>query len=239
MTSLAVIRKEATRRRREERMRKDFPWTDGAMFGVIVRRLGEQARDDIAWSESLVPPTSPEQFATEVIFVICNSGMRNTVARVIFDRVMPLLRAGSSAWDGFKHKGKSLAIDHIWNHREFLFGTYIARKPEYRLDFLASLPWIGPITKYHAAKNFGVDCVKPDVHLQRLANHAGTSPDVLCRRLAAVTGYRVATVDTILWRACATGLIDSKTGVMREAATGSTQHSREKAKPVCDCGVEH
>jgi len=31
-------------------------------------------------------------------------------------------------------------------------------------------------------------------------------------RLTKATGWRVATIDTLLWRACAVGLIDSRTG---------------------------
>jgi hypothetical protein len=45
-----------------------------------------------------------------------------------------------------------------------------------RLEYLGSLPWIGAITKYHAARNFGVDCVKPDIHLTRLAALLRTTP---------------------------------------------------------------
>lgn len=220
--TLAQLRKEARARRATTR------WATAAGFADLISALGSQGLADIEWAESLFLPTSAEQFAAETIYVICNSGMKNTIARQIYDRVMPCVRGGSSALDAFKHKGKALAIDEIWNHREFLFGKFRDLKPEFRLDFLASLPWIGPVTKYHLAKNFGVDCCKPDVHLMRLAKHAKTTPDGLCRALAAQTRYRIATVDTILWRACAMGYIDSNTGAMRDTPRHPTQHSREK-----------
>ena len=84
------------------------------------------------------------------------------------------------------------------------------------LDFCDSLPWIGGITKYHLAKNFGAQVAKPDVHLVRLAEREGCAPQQLCERLAAATGWRVITVDTLLWRACANGFIDSRTGEIKE-----------------------
>jgi hypothetical protein len=179
-------------------------------FHRIVILLGEQAYEDIAWAEALKPPTDADDFASEVIFVICNSGMRNTVARRIYDAVMESLRAGGDAASVFGHHGKAAAIEHIWQNRDLLFAAYLAAGD--KLTFLAELNWIGHITKYHLAKNFGLDLAKPDVHLKRLADREGVTAQALCERLARETGYRVATVDTILWRACANGVINSKTG---------------------------
>lgn len=169
--------------------------------------------DDVSWSETIQPPATPAEFAQEAIFVICNSGMKHTVATGIFDRVMKAIRAGKPAGEAFGHVGKTNAIDYIWLHQEKLFHEFLMA--ENQVDYCASLPWIGGITKYHLAKNFGVDCAKPDVHLQRLADAHGETVDGLCQRLAKQTGYRVATVDVILWRACAIGLIDPKTAARR------------------------
>lgn len=65
------------------------------------------------------------------------------------------------------------------------------------------------------AKNFGAQVAKPDVHLQRLADREGVTAQELCERLAAETGWKVSTVDTLLWRAAATGHINSRTGELR------------------------
>jgi hypothetical protein len=185
---------------------------DNATFQMIVDRLRELgfADSDIEWSENITPPASAEHFARETIFVICNSGMKNTVARRIYDKVRDELVAGGSAHSVFRHVGKATAIDRIWRDREDLFAKYGAADD--KLAFCAGLPWIGQITKWHLAKNFGLDCAKPDVHLQRLAGHHDTSVERLCADLAAVTGYRAATIDLLLWRACAEGVIDSRTG---------------------------
>lgn len=169
--------------------------------------------DDIDWAEQLGPPADAEDFAREVIFVICNSGMKNTVARGIYERVMAALEHGASAAEAFGHKGKARAIDDVWRAREILLaGFQCNRTDEERLAWLATLPWIGDITKYHLAKNFGVQCAKPDVHLQRLANTFGTTPQALCEELARRSGFTVATVDTLLWRAAANGILNTRTG---------------------------
>jgi hypothetical protein len=173
---------------------------------VAVRDAGYG--DDLDWAEKAKAPESADEFAREAIFVICNSGMRFTVAQGIFDRVKEALANGEHPGTVFGHKGKCAGIGWIWQNRHRLLTEYLAADD--KLAFCESLPWIGQITKYHLAKNFGADVAKPDVHLQRLADHAGTTPQALCERLGAATGLRVATVDVVLWRACAIGLIQSR-----------------------------
>lgn len=186
----------------------------GNDFMDLLAALGNQGEEDVAWAEGLQPPDDEEAFALEAIFVICNSGMKNTVARGIFERVRAALFTDKSAGTAFGHKGKAAAIDHIWRNQSVLFLDYCMSTD--RLAFLESLPWIGGITKYHLAKNFGLQYAKPDVHLQRLADREGCTAQALCERLARATGFKVATVDTILWRACANGVIDSRTGERRQ-----------------------
>lgn len=162
----------------------------------------------IDWSEAIDEPVDAAEFARRVIYVICNSGMRVTVAVPIFERCIEELEQGRSATGVFGHPGKGPAIDSIWLDRAGHFDGY--RDAEAKLDFLQGLPWIGPVTKHHLAKNLGADTAKPDVHLERLARRDGTTVQTLCRRLARLTGYRVATIDTILWRACADGILSSR-----------------------------
>ena len=182
-------------------------------FLRVVDLLGAQGEEDIAWAEALCAPTTPENFALETIFVVCNSGMRYTVARGIHDRCVKALADGTPVFDVFKHPGKVAAIEHVWAKRRELLDGFLT-SPD-RLAYLKALPWIGGITKFHLAKNFGLDVSKPDVHLQRLADREGVSAQALCQRLAVATGWRIATVDTLLWRACADGIIDSRTGQIR------------------------
>jgi hypothetical protein len=177
------------------------------------RRIEEALHDagytyDTAWAEQLAPPANADAFAEAAVYVIVNSGMQYRVAQAIFGRCMEALWARGSARRAFGHPGKAKAIDRIWKERKQLFEAY--RVAGDKLEFCQSLPWIGPVTSCHLAKEFGVDVAKPDVHLVRLAARDKTTVERLCKRLAKQTGYRSATVDTLLWRACATGILDSK-----------------------------
>jgi len=46
-----------------------------------VREVGYEAMID--WSETVVAPVTAQAFASEAIYVICNSGMKNSVAQPI------------------------------------------------------------------------------------------------------------------------------------------------------------
>lgn len=172
--------------------------------------------EDIEWAENVGPPQSAAAFASETIFVICNSGMKFTVARGIFERVMTALERGESSSSAFGHQGKTAAIDKIWGDRAKLYAAYMNAAD--KLAFIRALPYIGPITSYHLAKNCGLPLAKPDVHLARLAATYGTSPQELCERLSRLHGFKVSTVDTVLWRAAAIGALDTATGRVRDHA---------------------
>ena len=171
-----------------------------------VRKAGYSAA--IEQSENIIPPTTSKQLAAEAIYVVCNSGMSNRTAIGIFERCMEALRAGRSARTVYAHPGKSAAIDEIWRKRRCLYREF--HKTDDLVGFCARMPWIGPVTKFHLAKNLGVDVAKPDVHLNRLAAAEGVTAQDLCKRLASETGYRAATIDLILWRACADWIIRSR-----------------------------
>ncbi len=129
---------------------------------------------------------------------------------LIYERCLVVLAADCSAENVYGHTGKTAAIDLIWNNRKCLFASYqAAEADEEKLQFLASLPFIGPITSLHLAKNLGADVAKNDVHMKRLATADRTTTAKLCLRLSKQTGYRVATIDTILWRACEQRILNS------------------------------
>ena len=172
---------------------------------AVLRQAGHGPSID--WSEAIPEPADPDAFAAEAIYVICNSGFRNSIARPIFRNCMKAVRSGRSAADVFGHEGKSAAIDHVWRDRDVLFAAYQSEAD--KLAYLQTLPWIGPVTAHHLIKNLGADHAKPDVHMERLARRDRTTTAKLCRRLAKQTGYRIATIDTVLWRACAEGLLSS------------------------------
>ena len=91
--------------------------------------------------------------------------------------------------------------------------SYSGRKNETDLEicYLDTLPMIGPVTRYHLARNIGIDCVKPDRHLIRLASEAGyemkdpqKGVEAMCRDIQKDIGdaEKLGTIDVVLWRAC-------------------------------------
>lgn len=185
-------------------------------FLELLVLLDDQGREDIQWAENLAPPEDAIHFAMETIYVIVNSGMKHKVAQGIFDRCKFALIEGQPVINYFKHKGKVAAIERVWAERQVFFDGYMAATD--KVEFCKTIPWVGGITCYHLAKNFGAQVAKPDVHLQRLADLEGVTAQALCERLAKETGYKISTVDTILWRACAYGFMDSRSGKIKEAA---------------------
>lgn len=160
--------------------------------------------EEISWANSIKCCDNPDDFFHEFMWVVLSSGMKNQVARLIEGRIFAAWGAGSPTSTAFRHVGKVKAIDYVKENRVGVFTQYICADD--KLEYLKSLPWIGDITKYHLAKNLGADVVKPDRHLVRIAREYGVSCFELCRRLAELTGMRVAAIDQVLWRAGNLGL---------------------------------
>src|SRR6266404_4076240 len=105
-------------------------------------------------------------------------------------------------------------------------------KPEM---FLPELPYIGPVTWKHLAKNLGVSIAKSDRHLVRLAEALGrSSVDDLCNEVSAWIGDPVPVVDIVLWRWA--------TLHKNEISLGSQRLSRQTFptawySPVCAAGA--
>ena len=122
-------------------------------FQRIERAIRESGLAHIIdWAETVIEPTTAEAFAAETAYVICNSGMRQSVATVIHQRCMEAVQAGRSATTVFGHPGKAEAIDVIWADREQLFAAFGAA--EDKVAFCDGLPWIGPVTRYHPLRTF-------------------------------------------------------------------------------------
>jgi hypothetical protein len=162
--------------------------------------------DEIRWAEEVKAPATPEALWREYSWVVINSGMQNMVAAGIWRRVKPCVEEGGSAHAFFGHKGKADAIDDGWRLREERFCLAPLTRPTLLVDWCGGLPWIGPITKWHLAKNLGAEVAKPDRWLERVAAVSRETVHELCARLANESGDRIATVDLVIWRACSLGL---------------------------------
>jgi hypothetical protein len=124
-------------------------------FGLeeMMRSGASGFHGDIPGAETPAPETADE-FAQLVIETICHASVTPAIGRRTFERCMRALSVGSTTRVGFRHPAKAEAIDMIWRERERLFEEYTA-SPD-KLRFLATLPWIGPVTKHSLARRLGV-----------------------------------------------------------------------------------
>jgi hypothetical protein len=152
----------------------------------------------------------------EAAWVILCSGFRVSVVRNLFDFISLSFcdwesatsildsrqSCRSAALSCIKHEAKIDAIlTLVTMISETGFETLkvrILNNPEFELR---KIPFIGPITFRHLAKNLGMDVAKNDRHLRRLSGLLGyEDADDLCRSIASFCGESTRVVDLILWR---------------------------------------
>lgn len=154
---------------------------------------------------------TPDLFFKAFVYVVLNSGMKNQIAHLIYEKF--IIAFGNNPFVGLNnirsglnvigHPGKREAIrDAFYQYRQWFMVLKKKKTLDEQLCFLESLPWIGPITKYHLARNLGLDVAKPDRHMSRVAGFFGFD-DVqeMCRQLSEQSGDRIGVVDVVLWRA--------------------------------------
>lgn len=91
-------------------------------------------------------------------------------------------------------------------------GTQTRTWAEYRdseLDTpekLVKLPYIGKVTCFHLARNIGLlECVKPDLHLIRMAEHWGFEDcTAMCKFMRGNSNIPLGIVDLVLWYGAST-----------------------------------
>jgi len=172
---------------------------------------------EVAWQhECSLLPVTETRFLREAAWVVLCSGFREAVVRKHFSAVSEAFHN----WEGakaiaddtagcfargckaFGHSRKIRAIIEISRHvSEHGFAELLKRARDEGAAPFRCLPYIGPATSLHLAKNLGLDVAKPDRHLSRIAAVAGfSSPEDLCRTISTETGDSAAVVDVVLWR---------------------------------------
>ncbi len=119
----------------------------------MLSDFGLGVRDGSSAEAPSSSPETPEEFAQHVIHVICHASVTPAIGRRTFERCMRALAFGSTSRLGFRHPGKSDAIDLIWRERNRFYDEY-CKSPD-KLAYLATLPWIGPVTKHSLARRLG------------------------------------------------------------------------------------
>lgn len=172
---------------------------------------------EIDWQSSLCYESLDEQtYLQEIAWVILASGMNDKVVRKVFPAIKSIMFNFESselickqkedcckkALEVFNHVGKISAIIHV---AEFIqtksFGFLKEKLKVEGISFIKTFPYMGNATSLHLAKNIGLDVVKPDRHLVRIATLLGfDSPADLCELIATQIQERVSLIDLVLWR---------------------------------------
>ncbi len=160
-------------------------------------------QEEIDWARNVkFEDLTADKFLSEYVWTVLCSGFKSSIAEKTMRKVFS---------DGFhsevvKHRLKRKAIEQASREFPQWFARLKDLPDKGRIDYLDSLPHIGPITKYHLARNIGLDFAKPDVHLVRLAKRFGfTDVETMCSFIRERTKERIGVVDLVLWRYCEQG----------------------------------
>lgn len=171
--------------------------------------------DEVAWQlRAGAEPMNESLFVREAAWVVLSAGMRESVVRQVF----PALDQACGRFDPhwltqhrsqaradslavFRHERKIDAILDIADTAASLGTDGLCAALADPQAFLTSLPYVGPVTWRHLAKNLGAPVAKPDRHLLRFARAAGwQSVDEMCEEISSWLGDPVPVVDVVLWR---------------------------------------
>jgi hypothetical protein len=137
-----------------------------------------------------------DDFFREYVWAVLNAGMREQAARSIFLKYIETMDTNV-----IRHDGKRKAIEHVLDNCKMYYDKLLSS--DNKIEWFVTLPWIGDITKYHIARNLGIDAVKPDRHLVRLAERFGyETPLKMCEAIKGETSERLGVIDVVLWRYC-------------------------------------
>lgn len=163
---------------------------------VLEEVLKAGYKEEIEWCRNIPKTIDKTYFFREYCWVVINSGMLNKVAEKIFKRFW---NGGQYNFEAIGHPNKNRSIREVYNSLDRYY--YQFENTKNILKFLESLPHIGKITKYHLARNLGVDIAKPDRHLVRISEFFGYK-DVqkFCKAIAEQVHEKIGVVDLVFWR---------------------------------------
>lgn len=166
--------------------------------------------------------TTPDLFWAEYTWVVYAAGFNSKV----LDKKYPALQEAYGHWLGVGPVRKKYVLAIIRREDKWKACLQVANMmqgaarakaikdwwPAFQMTWLdtpeklQALPWIGPVSCYHLARNIGQDAVKPDLHLVRLAEHYGfCSPLRMCEYIRSNRqNERLGVVDLVLFYACST-----------------------------------
>lgn len=187
------------------------------MFEEAKKYCEENYPNELEWANSINSNTfrnlKSKQFLTHYCWVIYASGFKVSIIEEKFPdlkkafkgfdiqdlsrmrSIRPALRVfnNDSKAKSFAKGSKAIAEEG--------FPAFKKRLKTEGVDMLEKLPGIGPITKFHLAKNIGfVDEAKPDIWLVRAAEANNTTVSELVKFLSENYCMSRHAVDVVLWR---------------------------------------
>lgn len=179
--------------------------------------IKEGFAEEIDWQTDIhFSHINESYFLKEAAWVVLSSGMKELVIRKRF----PAISAAFYHWRSsiriiknkekcrkhalllFRHEQKINAIITIaYKISKNGFDSFKNCIQNEGIRFIQTMPFMGPATSYHLAKNIGLDVAKPDRHLLRIASVTGyNNPQNLCEDISSSVGDRIAVVDLVMWR---------------------------------------
>lgn len=172
---------------------------------------------EIDWQARIcVDTVSESYFLREAAWVVLSAGMRESIVRKVFPSISLAFHEWASAQSIVNNRQACVSgALNVFNHEKKInaiadiaasvydsgFEQVMTSIRRMGVKYLQTFPFIGPITSFHLAKNLGLDVVKPDRHLIRVAEATGYStPDEMCRDIAHIVGDTVPVIDLVIWR---------------------------------------
>lgn len=165
---------------------------------------------------------TPDFFFREYVWVVHATGFSAKAVGRFMERLMPAY----GAWDSLADEtfdvvmsrvrsvcNNSAKAKAIWTTAGLMKDGIESRGwDEWRQsklsspELLSKLPYVGKVTCFHLGRNVGLlDCVKPDLHLVRMAEHWGYSDcRSMCEDMGSGHDLPLGMVDLVIWYAAST-----------------------------------
>ncbi len=159
--------------------------------------IEEGFQEEIDWCNSIPDEIDKNYFYREYSWVVINSGMNNQIAKKVYDNFWKNKQKPN--FNAIGHPHKNYSLKKVYHRLNFYFKHF--NSSNNKLKFLESLPHIGKITKYHLARNLGLNYAKPDRHLVRIVNlFEYDNVQVFCKDVSDLSGDKIGVVDLVFWR---------------------------------------
>jgi len=188
-------------------MKRDDQQLPGVIaFFDYARRYVEtkEYKGEAEWCQSVSwRDQTPITFIQQYVWVVLCAAFKEQVARKIETAFWNAINCKHpDPFSFIKHPNKRKAIAVVMANTTKIFEDL--KESADKLAYIRTLPYMGPALSCHLARDLGLDVVKPDIWLVRLAVQWGyPDPLALCLDIQRWRPeLRIGTIDIILWRYC-------------------------------------